>query len=211
LCNAIGVLADMLGMTAPRQVIPGETCSIFRRISQRRFLLRPDKNVNNIIEFCFGLAAQKYGILLHVLNVMTNHYHLQCTDPEGRRSDFMRDANRMIAQCLNKYWKREEALWSSDKPSVVTLLDPGAQIRNIIYITLNPVKAGLVSDYRQWPGVLFSVRDWLRTAKKVKRPDYFFDPNRAIPEQVTLSFVPPPAFAKRDLSEVCTDVEERIP
>jgi putative transposase len=135
----------MLRMTAPRQVIPGETCAIFRRISERKFLLRPDKNVNNIIELCFALAAQKKGILLHVLCVMTNHYHLQCTDPEGRRSDFMRDANRMIAQCLNKYWKREEALWSSDKPSVVTLLDPDAQLQNIIYITLNPVRAGVVN------------------------------------------------------------------
>jgi hypothetical protein len=99
-------------MTAPRQVIPGETCSIFRRISERRFLLRPDKIVNNIVEFCIGLAAQKHCISLHVLAVMTNDYHLQRTDPEGRRSNFMRDANRMIAQCLNK--SASQIVYSND-------------------------------------------------------------------------------------------------
>jgi hypothetical protein len=31
-----------------------------RRISERRFLLRPDRNINNIVEFCIGLAAAKH-------------------------------------------------------------------------------------------------------------------------------------------------------
>jgi len=51
--------ADNKGVTAPRQVIPGETFMITRRISERRFFLRPDRNVNNIVEFCIGLATKK--------------------------------------------------------------------------------------------------------------------------------------------------------
>ena len=197
-------------MTAPRQVIPGETFMATRRISERRFFLRPDKIVNNIIEFCIALAAQKAGVLLHALVVLTNHYHLQATDPKGNLPDFLREAHRMIAQCLNKYWGRDEALWSSDKPSVVTLMDEGSQIEKLIYITLNPVRALLVSDYRQWPGVLYTARDWFRRPKKIKRPKYFFDPTNTDDNEVELSFVPFPVFAEKDLDKVYQEIQEAI-
>jgi putative transposase len=197
-------------MTSPRQVIPGDTFMATRRISERRFLLRPDINVNNIVEFCIGLAANKHGILLHVLTVLANHYHLEGTDPEGNLPCFLRDANRMIAQCLNKYWGRDEALWSSDKASVVTLLDPGSQLAKIIYIALNPVRAVLVPDYQQWPGVIYTPRDWLRGGKTVKRPKYFFDEENLDTKEITLTFVPPPAFADRDVRELVREIEGSI-
>jgi putative transposase len=179
-----------------------------RRISERRFFLRPDRNVNNIVEFCIGLAAKKHCILPHVLVVLTNHYHVEGTDPDGNYPKFLRDANRMIAQCLNRYWGRDEALWSSDKPSVVTLLDAGSQLAKIIYITVNPVRARLVSDYQQWPGVLHAARAWLRGPKTVKRPRYFFDQEDPDTEEVTLTFTPPPALADRDVGEVVKEIEE---
>jgi putative transposase len=181
-----------------------------RRISERRFLLRPDRNVNNIVGFCIGLAAKKHGILLHVLAVMTNHYHLEGTDPDGKLPDFLRDANRTIAQCLNEYWGRDEALWSSDKANVVTLLDSGSQLAKIIYIAVNPVRAVLVPDYQQWPGVIYTPRDWLRGGKTVKRPKYFFDEENPDAEEVTLTFVPPPAFADREMRELVKEIEDAI-
>jgi putative transposase len=181
-----------------------------RRISERRFFLRPDRNVNNIVEFCIGLAAKTHGISLHVLVVLANHYHLEGTDPNGNYPDFLRDANRMIAQCLNKYWGRNEALWSSDKASVVTLLDAGAQLDKVIYITLNPVRAILVADYQQWPGVIYTHRDWLRGPKTVKRPKYFFDPENADTQEVTLTFVAPPAFADRQVRDLVKEIEDSV-
>jgi putative transposase len=202
--------ADNKGMTTPRQMIPGETIMITRRISERRFFLRPDRNVNNIVEFCIGLAAKKHGVLLHVLTVLTNHYHLEATDPDGNLPDFMRDANRTIAQCLNRYWNRDEALWSSDKPNVVALLDSGSQLAKIVYIAVNPVRALLVSDHQQWPGVIFTPRDWLRGGKTVKRPKYFFDADDPDTEEVTLTFVPPPAFADRDTRQLVREIEDTI-
>ena len=183
---------------------------VTRRVSERRFLLRPDKVVNNIIEYCIALAAKKARVLLHALVVLSNHYHLEATDPSGNLPDFLREANRMIAQCLNRYWGRDEALWSSDKPSVVSLVDDGAMLEKLIYITLNPVRAGLVSDYRQWPGLLYSARDWLKKPKKVKRPEYFFDATNTDDNEVQLSFVPLPALANKDLDEAYQTIEEAI-
>jgi putative transposase len=203
-------LADMLDMTAPRQIIPGQSFMITRRTSERRFFLRPDKTVNHIVEFCIALAAQNFGISLHALSVLTNHYHLEGSDPDGNLPYFLRDLHRMIAQCLNQYWKRDEALWSSDKTSVVTLLDPDSQLEKLFYVTLNPVNAGLVPDYRQWPGVLYTARDWLRSAKTIKRPDYFFVQDSSVPQEVSLRFVPPPALADRDIEQLSKEIEQTL-
>jgi hypothetical protein len=123
----------------------------------------------------------------------------------------MREANRTIAQCLNEYWKRDEALWSSDKASVVTLLDAGSQLAKISYIALNPVRAVLVPDYQQWPGVIYAHRDWLKGSKTVKRPKYYFDPVGAkTEEEVTLTFVAPPALADRDVPELVREIEDGV-
>jgi REP element-mobilizing transposase RayT len=203
-------LADMFSVTAPRQIIPGQTYMVTRRVSERRFLLRPDKVVNNIVEYCIALAAKKAQVLLHCLVVLANHYHLEATDPSGNLPDFLREANRMIAQCLNRYWGRDEALWSSDKPSVVSLVDDGSMLEKLIYITLNPVRAGLVSDYRQWPGLLYSARDWLKNPKKVKRPEFFFNATITDDSEVQLSFVPLPALANKNLALAYQTIEEAI-
>jgi len=181
-----------------------------RRVSERRFFLRPDKVVNNIIEYCIALAAKKARVLLHSLVVLANHYHLEATDPSGNLPDFLREANRMIAQCLNRYWGRDEALWSSDKPSVVSPMDDSSMLEKLIYITLNPVRAGLVSDYRQWPGVLYTARDWFKKPKKVKRPEYFFDATNTEDSEVQLSFVPFPSLANKELAEAYQTIEQAI-
>jgi len=183
---------------------------VTRRVSERRFLLRPDKTVNNIIEYCIALAARNTRILLHALVVLANHYHLEVTDPSGNLPDFLREANRMIAQCLNRYWGRDEALWSSDKPSVVSLVDDGSMLEKLIYITLNPVRAGLVSDYRQWPGLLYSACDWLKKAKEVKRPEFFFDATNTDDSEVQLLFVPFPSLSNKDLAMAYQTIEEVI-
>ena len=70
-------------MSLPRQVLANQTYLLTRRCMGRRFLLRPDKRLNNLFVYCLALAAQKYGIQIHAFCVMSNHYHLVLTDTEG--------------------------------------------------------------------------------------------------------------------------------
>jgi hypothetical protein len=80
----------------------------------------------------------------------------------------------------------------------------------MIYIAVNPVRAVLVPGYRQWPGVIYTPRDWLRGGKTVKRPKYFFDQENLDTEEITLTFVPPPAFADREVRDLVREIEATI-
>ena len=46
-------------------------------------MLRPDDALNNAFVYCLAIAAKKHGVLVHALGVMSNHYHLVLTGPEG--------------------------------------------------------------------------------------------------------------------------------
>ena len=81
-------------MTRPRQVSPGDVVFCTRRCTRRQFLLRPDPDTCQILEYCLAYCAAKYRIELHEFVVMSNHYHLVLSDPLGNRPDFFRDLNK---------------------------------------------------------------------------------------------------------------------
>jgi len=62
-------------MSLPRRVVPNTTYLVTRRCMGRRFLLRPDAALNQLFLYCLALGAQKYGIAVHGVSVMSNHYH----------------------------------------------------------------------------------------------------------------------------------------
>lgn len=74
---------DTRGMSLPRCVLAGTTYLVTRRCIGRRFLLRPDRALNELFVYCLGLAAQEHGVRLHALCVMSNHYHLVLTHVRG--------------------------------------------------------------------------------------------------------------------------------
>jgi REP-associated tyrosine transposase len=57
--------------------LPGTTYLITRRCSERRFFLRPSQIVNETFLYVLGLAANRYGVVVHVLCVLSNHAHPQ--------------------------------------------------------------------------------------------------------------------------------------
>jgi hypothetical protein len=46
----------------PRPVLPRQFYLITRRCTQRRLLLRPDRETNNAFTYCLIVAALRYGI-----------------------------------------------------------------------------------------------------------------------------------------------------
>ena len=51
-------IADNLGMSLPRAIVPGRRYMITRRCSERRFFMRPDRETNNAFIYCLALAAR---------------------------------------------------------------------------------------------------------------------------------------------------------
>ncbi len=166
-----------------------------RRCSERRFFLRPSKEVEQAFVYCFAVAAQRYELEVYWLSVMSNHHHDGVRDTQSNCPKFLQYFHGLLARCLNVHLARWENFWSAEQSGVLHLGDADAIFDKMIYALTNPVKDHLVDKALNWPG-FNSLRYQLSDKPVVvKRPDWFFDKNGDMPEQVELSFARPPEFA----------------
>ncbi|MFH1833546.1 MAG: hypothetical protein ABH877_00860, partial [bacterium] len=139
--------------------VPGGTYLVTRTTVMSLFLLTPNQTANQIFEYCLAFAARGRGILIHAVSVESTHFHLVLTDTLGRLSDFMQEFDSCVARCLLEYYRerfpkrRFDALWSPAESFNATLLvTVYAILDELLYTLTNPIKDGLVHDYRKWPG-----------------------------------------------------------
>jgi putative transposase len=146
-------------MSLPRMVVPYGAYHLTRTVVMSLYLLTPSETVNQIFEYCLALAAKKYSVLVHAVSVESNNFHIDLTDTLGNLSDFVQQLDRCVARCLLAYYRarfpqrRFDALWSPSQSFNATLLVTlNAVFDKIVYTLTNPVKDGLVRNYRKWPG-----------------------------------------------------------
>jgi len=200
-------------MTAPRQVTPGSIYLVTRRCTQRQFLLKPSRAVNEVFLYILALAAQRYRIRIHAYCVLSNHCHLVLSDPHARLPAFQQFLDGIVAKALNAFHGRWENFWAPDTYSAVILANTSDILDKLTYVLANPVAAGLVPHGRQWPG-LWSAPELIGTAIEVSRPEIFFGRNSTLPEKVTLHVSRPPGFQstealRRDLSSSLDEREKQ--
>jgi REP element-mobilizing transposase RayT len=184
-------------MTLPRRVLPDTTYLVTRRCLGRRFLLRPDAALNQLFLYCLALGVRKYGIEVHALSVMSNHYHLTLTDVHGVLPDFMGWLNSQLAKRIKRLRGWDEVVWEPNVHYSAVALQGGAEaLDKVAYTLLNPVSAGLVQRPEDWPGVVSTLRALHRGAMQVRRPKLRFNDN--LPPSLTLSLTSPPCFADND-------------
>jgi putative transposase len=170
-------------VSLPRMITKGATYLVTRRCTQRQFLLRPSAEMNRVFVYCLAYAAQRTGMEINGLVVMSNHWHGVVTDPEARLPEFLQILHRLVAAATNALLGRVENLWAAEAPSVVQLDHPDDVFDALAYIIANPVVAGLVKDPRDWPGVITTRFGETLVAE---RPGFFFRETGTMPEQVKL-------------------------
>ena len=195
-------------MSLPRQVLPGTTYLLTRRCFQRQLLLRPDRQVNQIVLFCLAYAAKRFRIQLHAFCFLSNHYHLVATDTQGRLPEFMHWFNEYVAKCVNAKLGRWESFWAPGSYSAVRLGDACDVTSKLAYVYLNPVAAGLVRRAREWPGAKSLPHEIGGPAVTVARPRGFFRPAGPVPEQVELGLVPPGILSEIEVQALQAQVAE---
>ncbi len=183
-------------MTLPRQFLPQTTYFITRRCTQRLFLLKPTPLTTQIFLYCLAVAAQKTGVVIHAICVISNHYHVVASDPETSIAEFYGWLHKYVSKAVNCSLGRSENMWSSEKANVIALNGRDTVLDKVLYTLCNPVKARLVAHGEQWPGVWLYKRSHSRT---VERPNVYFSEEGEMPEKVSLNIEPPPQF--NDLSE----------
>jgi putative transposase len=187
---------DLLGMVAPRQIVPGRTYLVTRRCTQRQYLLRPDSLTNVIFLYCLAEAALRFRVQVLGWTAVSNHYHAVVYDPEGRLPDFLAHFHKMTAKALNARWSRRENLWAAEPASVVRLVEPGDVLDRVVYTLANPVADDLVDRVLNWPGAS-SLPCMDGRTLTLKRPRTFFRRRGSMPESVTLRLATPEGWQDR--------------
>ena len=197
-------------MTKPRRILKGATYLVTRRCVDRQFLLTPRGKVPDLFGYALAKAVKEHGVELHGVMTMPNHWHALMTDPHGVIDMRARDTNSLSARSLNAYYSRRESLWSSQGLSLVRLVDAEDVMDKLVYMTMNPVKAGLVERPTDWPGLRTLPSALLHRPKVISRPKMRFFARSKLPEEVELEVTVPPQFAHLGKEEFVRQYEERV-
>lgn len=194
-----------------RRIVPGARYKVTKRCLERRFFLVPDRpEVTQIIGFCLALCLQRFGLELHAACFMSNHYHLDVTDPHGQLPAFKCMLNSFLARSLNRLRGRFDKFWSGDPACDVEIVDDADVIASLSYTLANPVSAGLVRRATRWPG--FSTAGMRFGARRCfRRPAVFFDAENAdVPENVTIELVRPRVSLDRSDDQFYEDLLQAV-
>jgi len=121
-------------------------------ITQRAAGKEPLFLEDNDYLFMIGIlkeTSQNHSLRMHAFCLMPNHVHLLFSPQENNLYDAMRDLFSRYAMRFNLKYERKGHLFGGPYRQAVCL-DDGYLLSASLYIHLNPVKAGLVSDSRSY-------------------------------------------------------------
>ncbi|WP_437932741.1 transposase [Sorangium sp. So ce291] len=198
-------------MSQPREIAPGVTYLITRRVLRRHLLLRPDATINQLLVYALAVSARRYGVEVHALCAMSTHLHLVVTDVQGVLPRFLQFFHRLVALGTKVLRKWEGPVWDHEATSVVKLLTQAAVVEKIAYVLANPVAAGLVLHATEWPGVKVDVGELGRGALHATRPSAYLDPeNPQWLDEATLPLVLPPIIAQENADSFRDQVADEL-
>ena len=111
--------------------------------------LKNEKVAEIVVSTIQFLNKKDYNLIAYC--IMPNHVHLLFTLRERSRSvdKIMQSIKRYSAREINRLVKRSGSLWQAESYDHV-VRDEDEQFRIIEYVMNNPVKAGLVEDWKDW-------------------------------------------------------------
>ncbi len=133
----------------PSESLVEVTC----RTIQRRFLLRPSIQLNEIIVGTLARAQERYGMKVCAFVYLSNHCHLLLRPADAKQlADFMRYVNSKIAREVGRLHDWKEKVWGRRYTDIVVSHEPEAQIARLRYLLEQGCKERLVASPTQWPG-----------------------------------------------------------
>jgi hypothetical protein len=135
--------------------IPGRCAvEVTIRAHQQQLLMRPSKEVNEIVLGCLGRVMDRYPELdMYVFSFESNHASFVCMPPSAWMLwNFMRDLLSALATRLNAEHDREGTLWER-RYRAIPITDDAKLQERFAYCLLQGTKENLVASAREWPGV----------------------------------------------------------
>lgn len=138
----------------PRYVPPDSLVEVTTRTVQSRFLLRPSRDLNEIIIGILARAKRYSGVRICAFVWLSNHHHMLINADDAKQlADFMAYVNGNTAKEANRLHSWSHHFWARRYEPVLVSDEPEAQEARLRYIFRNGCKEGLVAKPAQWPGV----------------------------------------------------------
>lgn len=181
------------------------------RCFQRRYLLRPSPETNEVLGGVLSRAVRVHGVELFSFSVVSNHIHLVVRAPRGNLPRFMQYLLTNISKKVGRLVRWRGSFWER-RYSAEPILDETALLERVRYVLSHGVKEGLVRRCRDWPGLSslplmldgqprsFRWFNWTRrtsgNSRRVTRP--LLDARWAEPEELRLTPLPHAALQSRE-------------
>lgn len=136
-------------MTRPLRIeYPGALYHITARGNNQEPIFHCDED-RKLLLTILATTIRTHNWICHAYCLMNNHYHLCLETPEANLSIGMRDLNGIYAQSINKRYQTIGHIFQDRFNSF--LIEKEAYLLNVVsYIVLNPVRAKLVVDPKDW-------------------------------------------------------------
>jgi REP element-mobilizing transposase RayT len=143
-------------MSRPIRFIPpgGAVVEITCRTLQGRYLLKPSRELNEIVVGIVARGARRFTVEVHGIAVLSNHMHLLVSVTNARRlADFMEYVNGNLAREAGRLYRWRHRFWARRYRAIVVSDEEAAQVGRLRYLLAQGTKEGLVETPTDWPGV----------------------------------------------------------
>ena len=134
----------------PRLTLPGYPHHIIQRGNNRQPIFAANADYQVLLDL-LDENARKFEVAIHAYVLMTNHFHLLATPQTADGlPQMMQAVGRRYVRYFNDRQKRSGTLWEGRYRSTLIQTDRYL-LACMAYIDLNPVRAGLVAQARDYP------------------------------------------------------------
>ena len=148
----------------PRLTLPGFPHHVIQRGNNRQAIFQAAPDYQTLIHL-LAENAIKFEVDIHAYVLMSNHFHLLLTpQTEDGLPHLLQAVGRSYVRYFNGSQKRSGTLWEGRYKSTLIQTDRYL-LACMAYMDLNPVRAGLVSQARDYPWSSFGHYTGQRTEK----------------------------------------------
>lgn len=134
----------------PRLTLPGYPHHVIQRGNNRQPIFASNADYQTLLDL-LDENAKKFGVAIHAYVLMSNHFHLLATPQTADGlPQMMQAVGRRYVRYFNDAQKRSGTLWEGRYKSTLIQADRYL-LACMAYIDLNPVRAGLVAQARDYP------------------------------------------------------------
>ena len=119
------------------------------RGNERKAIFKTDKDRERFLSYLQS-AHERYGAVIHVYCLMSNHYHLLVETPRSNLSQILHHLNGAYTTYFNLKRQRSGHLFQGRYRAILVEKDVYCQELSR-YIHLNPLRTGMVKDLREYP------------------------------------------------------------